>query len=267
MTGWLEGVVALVTGGGSGLGRAIVERYLAEGAMVGVLELVPEKCADLREAFDDRVVVVEGDVSSYEANLRAVEATVEAFGKLDAFVGNAGIFDGMLSIVDIDADALEPAFDELYAINVKGCLFGAKAAIPHLLRSQGCIILTASFASYYPAGGGILYTSSKHAVLGLIRQLAYELGPKIRVYGVAPGAVQTTMRGVAALGQTTMPSLQPGNEKLLPIQFLPEPADYAGSYVFLASKANSRVMTGITIDAYNGFDVRGLRDPIGGLDL
>jgi NAD(P)-dependent dehydrogenase (short-subunit alcohol dehydrogenase family) len=265
--GWLEGNVALVTGGGSGLGRAIVERYLAEGASVGVLELVPEKCAALREELGDGVVVVEGDVSQYEANARAVEATVDAFGKLDTFVGNAGIFDGMLSVVDIEPGKLGAGFDEMYAVNVKGCLYGVKAAIPHLLKTEGAIILTASFASFYPAGGGILYTSSKHAVLGLIRQLAYELGPKIRVYGVAPGAVQTQMRGVAALGQTTMPSLQPGNEKRIPVQFLPEPADYAGSYVFLASKENSRVMTGITVNAYNGFDVRGIQDPIGGLNL
>jgi NAD(P)-dependent dehydrogenase (short-subunit alcohol dehydrogenase family) len=265
--GWLDDRVALVTGGGSGLGRAVVERYLAEGAHVGVLELVGEKVEDLRSQLGDRIVVVQGDVADYEANARAVEETVARFGRLDVFVGNAGIFDGMTSIVDIPVDVLGAAFDEMYAVNVKGCIFGAKAAIPSLLESEGCIILTASFASYYPAGGGILYTSSKHAVLGLVRQLAYELGPKVRVYGVAPGAVMTTMRGVAALGQTTMPSLQPGNEKLIPVQFLPEPEDYAGSYVFLASKENARVMTGITINAYNGFDVRGIQQPIGGLNL
>ena len=91
--GWLEGKVALITGGGSGIGRALVERFLEEGASVGVLERSNEKAKELQDQFGDNVVVVQGDVTQLEDNERAVAETVQAFGKLDTFIGNAGIFD------------------------------------------------------------------------------------------------------------------------------------------------------------------------------
>src|SRR4051794_7636867 len=91
--GWLEGQVALVTGGGSGLGAAIVERFVEEGARVGVLEIVPAKCDALRERFGASVVVTEGDAVEWDANERAVAATVDAFGGLDSLITCAGIWD------------------------------------------------------------------------------------------------------------------------------------------------------------------------------
>ena len=91
--GWLEGKVALITGGGSGIGRALVERFLEEGASVGVLERSVDKARELQEKFGDNIVVVQGDVTQLEDNERAVAETVRAFGKLDTFIGNAGIFD------------------------------------------------------------------------------------------------------------------------------------------------------------------------------
>jgi len=119
--GWLDDEVALITGGGSGLGLALVERFLDEGARVAVLERSAEKVAALRERFDaQRVVAVQGDVTSYADNERAVSAAVEAFGKLDTFVGNAAIWDHASSLVDLTPEQLDSGYDELFSINVKG---------------------------------------------------------------------------------------------------------------------------------------------------
>jgi len=265
---WLTDQVVLITGAGSGMGRAVVDRFLEEGAHIGILELVPAKVEALKNELDpERTHVLQGNAASWDDNARAVAETVERFGKLDVFIANAGIFDGNAHLKDIAAEDLGRAFDELYAVNVRGPILGAKAALPELVKTEGTMLFTCSFASYHPAGGGLLYTSSKHALLGVVQELAYELAPKVRVVGVAPGACMTVMHGVSALGQTTMPSLIEGNEKYLPVNFLPYPEDYAATYLFLASKKNSRVMTGTVINAYNGLHIRGTGQLVGGADL
>ena len=161
--GGAEGQVVLVTGGGSGLGRAIVERFYAEGARVVVLDRARRSVESAVEGLGDRVFAVEGDVSRYEDNQRAVSSAVERFGKLDAFIGNAGVFDYGLALADIPERRLDAAFDEVFATNVKGYLFGVRAALPALVRSRGSVVLTLSSASAHAACGGILYTASKHA--------------------------------------------------------------------------------------------------------
>jgi 2,3-dihydroxy-2,3-dihydrophenylpropionate dehydrogenase len=197
----LDGDVALVTGAGSGLGRAIVDRFLAEGARVGVLEKNADKAATLTREFGERVAVTLGDAASLADNQRAVAATLAAFGRLDCFIGNAAIWDYGLSLIDLPAERVDAAFDELFAVNVKGYLLGAKAAARPLLEERGSIIFTLSNAAFHPGGGGPLYTAAKHACVGLVRQLAYELAPKVRVNAVAPGGMATDLRGPAALGQ------------------------------------------------------------------
>jgi NAD(P)-dependent dehydrogenase (short-subunit alcohol dehydrogenase family) len=90
------------------------------------------------------VVATPGDVTRLQDNQRAVEQTVRAFGQLDIFVGNAGIFARYLSLADVPEEKLGDVFDEQFGINVKGCLLGAKAALPELLKTEGCLIFTAS---------------------------------------------------------------------------------------------------------------------------
>jgi NAD(P)-dependent dehydrogenase (short-subunit alcohol dehydrogenase family) len=254
--GWLDGQVALVTGGGSGIGRAVVARFIEEGACVGVMERVAARVEQLRTDFGNAVVAMAGDVTHLDDNKRAVEATVSAFGHLDIFVGNAGIFDGFIPLADFPEERLAEAFDELFGVNVKGDILGAKAALPALLKTEGCMIFTASVAGVNSGGGGTLYTASKHAVVGFIRQLAVELGPRIRVNGVAPGGTRTDLRGLAAVGQDARSHFtDPGWEERIrannPLQMALEPSDLAGAYVFLASKTSARGITGtiITVDA------------------
>ena len=105
------------------------------------------------------------------------------------------MFDYGAGVVDTDAEALDKAFDELFAVNVKGYLLGVKAAVPPLIESGGSVLLTASMSSTHAGIGGVVYTASKHAVVGLVRQLAFELAPRVRVNGVAPGFMRTDIRG------------------------------------------------------------------------
>lgn len=269
--GWLEGNVAIVTGGGSGLGRAVVDRLVEEGAQVGVLEKSTEKGQKLTADHPANVVVVEGDVSKYEDNVAVVRETVSRFGHLDTFVGNAAIWDFNTKLVDLPDDRMDPLFDEIFHINVKGYLNGARAAVRELASSRGSIIFTVSNAGFYPGGGGPLYTASKHAVVGLIKELAFELGPKIRVNGVAPGGMLTNLRGPGSLGlaETEISSIPLDDliKQCTVLQELPEPADHTGHYVLLASKNNSRGATGTIINCDGGMGVRGLAETAGGNDL
>src|SRR5207302_9381670 len=117
----------------------------------------------------------------------AVAETVERFGKLDTLVANAGIWDYQRRLTRLSAKELEATFDELFSINVKGYFLAAEAAWRALVKTRGSIVMTLSNASYYVNGGGPVYTASKHACLGLMKELAYELAPKVRVNRVACG--------------------------------------------------------------------------------
>src|SRR6266571_5051545 len=217
---------------------------------------IATRADQLRSEFGDAVIGIAGDVARLADNKRAVAETVRAFGRLDIFVGNAGVFDTYVKLAEFDEEKLGQAYDELFAVNVKGVIFGAKAALPELKKTTGCMVFTASVAGVNSGGGGALYTASKHAVVGLIRQLAVELGPQIRVNGVAPGGTSTDLRGLMALGQDeqshfaaphTGERLRLGN----PLQLALQPSDLAGAYVLLASKVNARGITGtiLTVDA------------------
>ena len=262
--GWLDGEVALVTGGGSGIGQAVVERYVEEGARVAVMDRAAGRGEELKARFGDRIAAISGDVSRLDDNKRAVTETVAAFGKLDIFVGNAGVLDGFIPLAELPEDKLAAACDELFAINVKGCILGAKAAIGELIKSNGCMVFTASGAGFTSAGGGVIYTASKHAVVGIVRQLAVELGPQIRVNGVAPGGTITDLRSVAklSLDDRSQFSLPGARERIAagnPLRLALEPADLAGAYVFLASRANARGITGSIVAVDSGSTLRMMR--------
>ena len=134
--GRLDGQVALVTGGASGLGRAIVDRFVAEGARVGVLDRSKAGLDSLVEDHGELVEAIEGDVRSLDTNQQAVERSLGAFGQLDCVIANAGIWDYSRHIADLPEDHIETAFAELIGVNVKGPVLLAKAAVPALVRSE-----------------------------------------------------------------------------------------------------------------------------------
>lgn len=258
MTGWLAGKRALVVGAGSGIGRAVVDAFGAEGAKVAVLERDRAKCDALGKQCPD-VPVVEGDAITRDANDRAVAAAVEAFGGLDTLVNCVGTFDFYQGIRDIDADDLPAAFDEMFRTNVLSHLQSVKAAVPALQAETGSsIVLAESASSFYPGRGGVLYVASKFAVRGLVSTLAHELAPRVRVNGVAPGGtLNTDLRGLASLGlDNTRLDDTPGRAGDLaartPLNVALSGADHAWSFVFLASD-RSRGITGETAHPDGGF--------------
>jgi cis-2,3-dihydrobiphenyl-2,3-diol dehydrogenase len=267
----LRDEVILISGGASGLGRAVVDRLLAEGARVGVLDRSERGLAELRAAHGETIVGVRGDVRSLADNRRAVAACVSRFGKLDCAIGNAGIWDFSTSLLALPDDSLDRAFDEIFHINVKGYLLLAKAALEALVESRGSMIFTISNAGFYPDGGGPLYTASKHAAVGLVRQLAFELAPHVRVNGVAPGGISTDLRGPDSLGMAQRSiaaiDLAKSAPERVPIGMLPTAGDYAAAYVFFACRADIVPATGSILNYDGGFGIRGLRQTMGGRDL
>ena len=262
---WLKDYVALVTGGGSGIGRAVIHRFLEEGATgVGVLVRNPDHIADLQQEFGERVVVHAGDVRSYADNLAAVEQTVARWGKLDTLVGNAGLWDYKANLERMTPEQVSDSFDEIFGVNVKGYVLAAKAAAPHLRRSAGSMIFTLSNSAFYADGGGPLYVASKHAGLGLIKQLALDFAPDVRVNGVAPGATMTPLRGLASLGKNErrlqdIHGFEDAITAASPLQFVAQPHEHTGHFVLLASKENSRATTATVIHSDGGWEVRPLR--------
>jgi phthalate 3,4-cis-dihydrodiol dehydrogenase len=258
--GWLDGKAALVVGGGGGIGRAVVEGFLDEGASVGVLDLDDEKCADLRRL--DGVHPMLGDATSLPDLTRAVAETLDAFGRLDTLGTFVGVFDYYTPLEEIPEDRLGAAFEEMFEVNVGSCLLAAKAALPALAESAGSIVFTISTSGFYPGRGGPLYVASKFALRGLVVQLAHELAPRVRVNGVAPGGTMgTELRGLRSIGlhEHTLND-RPGREEELraqtPLRLALESHDHAGAYVFLASD-RARGITGTVINSDGGIGVRG----------
>ncbi|TYK71011.1 SDR family oxidoreductase [Comamonas sp. Z1] len=261
--GTLENKVALITGSAGGIGRGIARRFVKEGARVVLMDVSAQALAELTKELGASSVAVVGDVSNWSDNQQAVAAAVDTFGQLDVFVGNAGIYDHAVALEDMEGDALSTAFDELFSINVKGYVLGVRASLDALLASRGNVVLTGSFASSSPAGGGVLYTASKHAVLGLVKQLAYELAPDIRVNGVAPGIAPTVLKGVKSLGQAPKDSILDGAQAIIPLQAIPNADVYGGMYAMLASDMESAHITGSMLTADSGLAIRGFGKPGG----
>lgn len=261
MTGWLDGRRALIVGAGSGIGRAVVDRFLAEGALVAALERDEAKSKALADERP-QVPVTVGDASTRSANDEAVAAALGAFGGLDVLVSCVGIFDFYRSIEDLDAALIDRAFDEIFHPNVRSMLHSVKATLPALQDSgRGSVLLTESTSAYYPGRGGVLYLASKFAVRGLVTALAHDLAPEVRVNGVAPGGVlDTDLRGLPSLGQSgSSLGATPGRGESMaarvPLQIVLTAEDIAWSYVFLASD-RARGITGTAVHPDGGARVQ-----------
>ncbi|MEH6549393.1 MAG: SDR family oxidoreductase [Pseudomonadales bacterium] len=218
----LDGQVAIVTGGGSGIGLATVKRLLASGASVVLADLVD--ASELTEELG--AVYCHCDVSNEQSVKDLMSFTIQRFGRLDILVNNAGVFAPYKKLTETD----ESDFDFCFNINLKGVAFGIKHAAP-VMENGGRIVNTASAAGLTGALDLSSYVASKHAVVGLTKSAALELGSRnIRVNCVCPTTVNTPM--AHADGGEFMIE---GEKLTVPLGRICEAEDVAALIHFLAS--------------------------------
>jgi 3-oxoacyl-[acyl-carrier protein] reductase len=193
-SGQLAGKVAIVTGGGTGIGRACSLAFARQGAQVAVnysrSREEAERTAQDCSAAGGTGVAIQADVSRPAEVERLVAETVARWGRVDVLVNNAGTT--VFAPYD-DLDAMtEEVWDRLMAVNLKATFFACRAVVPHMKGvGQGSIVNVASIAGLRPVGSSIAYCASKAAVISLTQSLATTLGPEIRVNAIAPGYIET----------------------------------------------------------------------------
>ena len=246
----LENKVALITGAGSGIGRATAELFAKEGAKVVVADYNAESGQRTVRAINDnrgQAVLVEADVSKAADAERMVRAAIDAYGRLDILHNNAGIFLKPTPAHDLTEDDWDRVFDT----NIKGVWLGCKYAVPELIKAGGgTIVNTASMAGIRGRPYTSAYCASKGAVVMFTKTLAIELAPyNIRVNCICPGAVNTPL--IHHLGVTQE---QAAAQVLAdqPIARFARPEEIGQAVLYLASDAESSYVTGHALQIDGG---------------
>jgi NAD(P)-dependent dehydrogenase (short-subunit alcohol dehydrogenase family) len=257
MAGRLEGKVALITGGCSGIGLGTVELYVAEGARVVAADLQDAKGAVLEQRFPDRLRYAHCDVTVESDIAAACALASEAFGGLDILFNNAGHAGMPGGVETLTAEG----WDAMFAVLVRGPALGMKYARPLMLaRGGGSIINTASIAGLQAGWGPLAYSTAKAAVIHMSRCAAAELSPmNIRVNAICPGLIATSIFGTALgmprEGADQMAALVAQNAAIAqPIPKPGLPADIAAAALYLASD-ESRFVTGTHLVVDGGITV------------
>ena len=186
-----------------------------------------------------------------------MQLALSRFGKLDVFVANAGVFDMGTRLEDLDPARIGDAFDELFSINVKGYLLGAKAALPELKKTNGSIIFTASQAGLSPAAAARSTPPRSTPSSASCASSRWSWGRRCGSTRWRRPVSRTDLRGLQALGSADVSTAMRARPATPRPRTPPlEPEDHAGAYVFLASKENSGVTMGAVMDTMNGFVYR-----------
>jgi NAD(P)-dependent dehydrogenase (short-subunit alcohol dehydrogenase family) len=249
----LAGRVAFVTGGAQGIGRAIVERFLEEGALVALVDVDQVAAAETVVALGstDRLVSLTCDVTSERGVRDAVEATIGHFGGLDILINNAGI-----NAYGEATTMTEGEWDRLFDVDLKASWLCAKHALPALETSgRGSIVNIASIHAFMTIKGFFPYAAAKSAVLGLTRSLALDYGTRnVRANAVCPGYVRTRLVQ-EWLDLQDDPGVEARVIAQQPLGRIGEPAEVASLVAFLASDESS-YMTGAVISIDGGLSAR-----------
>jgi 3-oxoacyl-[acyl-carrier protein] reductase len=239
----LTGKTSVITGAGSGMGRAAVDRFLAEGGDVVALDINEEGLASLKEAHgEDHLLTMRCDVASRADSDAAVDATIDRFGRLDVYFANAGLPFVSKPLAEVSDDE----YDRIMDVNVKAIFIAAQKVVPIMREAGGgAFIITASMAGLRPRPNLFPYTVSKGAAAHLAKALAVELAPdKIRVNAVCPVAADTPMLAQFGVGDHT-------TANATPLGRLATADDVAAAALYLASD-DGAFITGVTLPVDGG---------------
>jgi 3-oxoacyl-[acyl-carrier protein] reductase len=253
----LQGLVAVITGAGSGIGRASALAFAEEGACVLAADLNPasaDETAEQVRAAGGNADMAQVDVTNGEQVEAMVQRAIDRFGRIDVLFNNAGLPQAFTPFEE-STDAL---FDRIMDVNVRGVFYGCRAAIPRMKAQGGGVILnTASTAGIRPRPGLAVYNASKAAVITLTKTLAVELAPhRIRVVSICPVATDTPMLP-SFIGVERGADEAEGRRRFIstiPWGRLNRPEDIARAAVFLAS-SDAEMVTGTAFEVDGGRDV------------
>jgi len=239
----LDQKVCIVTGATSGMGKAIAEKFYQEGAKL-ILSGRNEDRGSALAAQLEGSFFLPGDVSESSYNAELVEAALENFGKLDVLSINAGIL-GLGSVIDLP----ETVWHQTLNTNLSAIFYLSKHAIPHLQKDGGNILVNASIAAFKSFPNHPAYCASKAASVALVKQMAVEYAPKIRVNAICPGPVDTPLLWDSAQAFPNPKTAVENAGKSTLMQRLGTVEDIAKAALFMVSDASSWVTgTTMTID-------------------
>ncbi len=246
----LKDKVAVVTGAGSGMGRAMAKRFVEEGASVVAVDWHADAVCEAAKEIGGNIVAFTANVAVEGETTAMIDKAVSQFGRIDVLVNNAGVMDLFQSVADVDKDT----WRRVMSVNVDGPLFAMRKAVPLMLgQGSGAIVNIASVAGLGGGSAGAAYTASKHALIGLTRSTAFQYAKSgLRCNAIASGGVETNiMQSIdqsridqAALGRIgAYHAVNPG---------MLQPIDLANLALFLASD-EARYVNGAIIPADMGW--------------
>jgi len=229
--------VVFVTGAASGIGAAQAQAFLANGARVFAFDQQKQRLEELQRNFPEQLAYFIGDVRDKQNLQEAQQKCHELFGTVDILLNTAGVLDDYLPLHETE----EKLWDRIWETNVKSMFTLTKLLLPELLANRGTVINMASIAGLVAGGGGIAYTTSKHAIVGFTKQLALDYAAKeLHVNAIAPGAINTPMNQADFAGDGQMAKWV---AEETPVKRWAAPQEVAYATLFLASD-EARYMQG-----------------------
>ncbi len=246
----LEGKVAVVTGAGSGMGRAMAKRFVEEGASVVAADWHADAACEAAKEIGGRIVAFTANVGIEAEATAMVEKAVSAFGRIDILVNNAGVMDLFQSVADVDNDT----WRRVMSVNVDGPMFAMRKAVPLMLaQGSGVIVNVASVAGLGGGSAGAAYTASKHALIGLTRSTAFQYAKTgLRCNAIASGGVETNIMQSIDPSKIDQAALQRLGTYHAVNPGMLQPIDLANLALFLASD-EARHVNGAIIPADMGW--------------